>query len=161
MFSRSSMRFAVTLTFVATPLPVAAQAAPPASDDRAAALVVVRRLFDGMRAGDSAAVRATFHPKALLWSALVRNGAPEANPEPVDDFVRQVGTSHTEVWDERTSNEIVHVDGPLAVVWADYAFYLGSRFSHCGVDTFQLGRTPAGWKIVALADTRRREGCKQ
>jgi hypothetical protein len=56
---------------------------------------------------------------------------------------------------------VVHVDGPLAVVWTDYAFFAGQKFSHCGVDAFQLARTPAGWRIVALADTRKTEGCDE
>ena len=130
-------------------------------EERAAVLAVVRRLFDGMRAGDSAAVRAQFHPRAILWSAVVRNGAPEVRFDSVDVFVRAVGAPHQEAWDERTSNETVHIDGTLATVWTDYAFYAGARFSHCGVDTFQLARTQAGWKIVALADTRRRDGCSE
>jgi hypothetical protein len=44
-------------------------------------------------------------------------------------------------------------------VWTRYAFYAGEQFSHCGVDAIQLGWTVDGWRIVALADTRRREGC--
>ena len=135
--------------------------APAGSDDRAAVLRVVRRLFDGMRAGDSAVVRAQFHPNALLWSAMSRNGVAEARFDSLDVFVRAVGTPHQEVWDERTSNEVVHIDGPLASVWMDYSFYAGSRFSHCGVDAFQLARSGTGWKIVALADTRRRDPCKR
>ena len=157
-------RLSMCAAFVFIVLSLAASAGAQeatASSDRAAVLGVVRRLFDGMRAGDSAAVRATFHPKAVLWSALLRNGAPEARFDSIDEFARAVGTPHNEKWDERTSNETVHVDGPLAVVWTDYSFYLGTRFSHCGVDTFQLARTDAGWKIVALADTRRRETCSE
>ena len=47
----------------------------------------------------------------------------------------------------------------LASVWMDYRFYVGECFSHCGVDTFHLVRTAEGWRIVDLADARRREGC--
>jgi hypothetical protein len=142
-------------------LPAAARAqAKGGSEDRAAVLAVVRRLFDGMRAGDSAVVRAQFHPRAILWSAAVRNGVPEARFDSLSEFARAVGTPHQEVWDERISNEVVQLDGPLATVWVDYSFYAGSRFSHCGVDAFQLARLEGGWKIVSLADTRRRDGCK-
>ena len=51
------------------------------------------------------------------------------------------------------------MDGNLANVWVYYEFYAGDKFSHCGVDNFQLGRTDAGWKIILLADSRRRQGC--
>jgi hypothetical protein len=40
-----------------------------------------------------------------------------------------------------------------------YVFYVGDRFSHCGVDSFQLVRISAGWRIIQIADTRRKEGC--
>jgi len=141
-------------------IPAAARAQATGTADRAAVLAVVRRLFDGMRAGDSAVVRAQFHPRAILWSALVRNGVPEVRFDSLSEFARAVGTPHPEVWDERISNEVVQLDGPVATVWVDYSFYLGSRFSHCGIDAFQLARSETGWKIVSLADTRRRDGCK-
>jgi hypothetical protein len=44
-------------------------------------------------------------------------------------------------------------------VWTEYDFHLGDKFSHCGVDAFHLLKTSAGWKVVALSDTARREGC--
>jgi hypothetical protein len=44
-------------------------------------------------------------------------------------------------------------------VWTEYDFHLGTNFSHCGIDAFQLLKTSAGWKIVALSDTAQREGC--
>lgn len=127
--------------------------------DRAAALAVVQRLFDGMRAGDSAAVRATFHSAALLATAAIRQGKAVVQIDTVDAFVRAVGTPHPEVWDERIRATRVEVDGPLASVWAEYSFYAGAKFSHCGIDAFQVARDGQEWRIVALTDTRRKEGC--
>ena len=46
-----------------------------------------------------------------------------------------------------------------ATIWAEYDFYLGDQFSHCGVDVMWLAKLATGWKIIALSDTRRREGC--
>lgn len=136
--------------------PAAAQRAEP---EREAVLAPIRQLFDGMRRGDSAAVRAVFHPGAFLATALVRDGAPAVRGDSLEAFVRAVGTPHDEVWDERLFNEEVRIDGPLAAVWTEYSFYAGTRFSHCGVDAFQLARTADGWRIIALTDTRRRDGC--
>ncbi len=135
-----------------------ARAQDPAAD-RSAVLAVVSRLFDGMRAGDSAAVRATFHPRALLASAAVKKGTPVFEVDSVDAFVRAVGTPHDVTWDERVRDTRVEIDGPLASVWAEYSFYAGPKFSHCGIDAFQLARDGEVWRIVALTDTRRREGC--
>jgi hypothetical protein len=141
------------LSAVTAPLP--AQTAP----DRPAILSVVHRLFDGMRRGDSAMVRSTFHPRASLTTAAVRQGKPAVLFEEVGNFVQAVGAPHDSVWDERISNEVVLQDGTLAVVWTDYRFYVGDRFSHCGVDAFTLAKEDDAWKIVALTDTRRRQGC--
>jgi hypothetical protein len=44
-------------------------------------------------------------------------------------------------------------------VWADYKFFRGATLSHCGVDHFLLVKEGGSWKIIELADTRRREGC--
>lgn len=127
--------------------------------DEADVLAVLTRLFEGMRAGDSAAVRAAFDTSARLMSVAVRDGVPVVGAERVDEFVRSVGTPHAERWDERIWDPRVSVDGRLAAVWTPYAFYLGDRLSHCGVDSFQLFKGRDGWKIVYLADTRRRDGC--
>jgi hypothetical protein len=141
--------------------PSAAPAAR-AGTEEAAVLAVVTRLFDAMRAGDSAAVRAVFHPQAQLGSALVRpDGTPVVRTDSVGSFVRSIGAPHPEVLDERLRNTLVHVDGPLASVWTGYGFFLGQKFSHCGVDAFHLARTAEGWRIVSLFDTRQRTGCPE
>ena len=131
------------------------------SSDRDAVMRTVMRLFDGMRAGDSAMVRSAFDSNPRLVTTMVRDGVPVLTTGSVDDFIRAVGTPHPEVWDERISGEVVHIDGPLAAVWMRYSFYAGSRFSHCGVNAIELFRRPDGWRITSIADTRRRERCDE
>jgi Domain of unknown function (DUF4440) len=122
-------------------------------------LDVVRRLFDAMRAGDSAAIRGLFEPGTRLQSVGMRQGALTVSEDSLGMFLRVIGAPHAEVYDERIANERVLIDGPFAVAWVDYTFYVGERKSHCGVDVFQLVRRPAGWRIFGLTDTRRRENC--
>ncbi len=151
-------RVALLLASLSVAAPAAAQQAP----DREAILAVTKRLFDGMRAGDSATVRSVFHPKVFMASAFVRQGTPTLSLDgAVDGFVKAVGTPHAEVWDERVANEVVHQDGTLATVWMDYTFYLGTKLSHCGVDAFIIAKEASDWKIISLVDTRRREGCPE
>lgn len=125
-----------------------------------AVLDVVQRLFDGMRAADSALVRSTFHPDAVLIGTEDPEGAPATRVMPIDGFVRAVGAASGE-WDERFWDWEVEVEENLAAVWTRYAFYLDGEFSHCGVDAFLLARSEDGWKIVSLSDTRQREGCER
>lgn len=120
---------------------------------------VIQRLFDGMRAGDSTAVRAVFHPVGRLLTTGTRQGAPFVQAVQIDQFVRAVGTPHAEVWDERIWDLQIRSDDNLATAWMNYAFYLGDKLSHCGVNSFELFRAPDGWKVIGITDTRRTEGC--
>jgi hypothetical protein len=74
-------------------------------------------------------------------------------------FLKAVGTPHPEPWSEPIWDARIEVDGTFAQVWTQYAFYLGKKFSHCGVDAFQLVNDGKGWKIIHLADTRHTSGC--
>ena len=40
-----------------------------------------------------------------------------------------------------------------------YKFYVGEKFSHCGVNSFQLVKIRGEWKIQYIIDTRRRQNC--
>lgn len=146
---------ALLLSFILPSPALQAQAAP----DRTAILAVVSGFFDGMRSGDSGAIRAMLHPRALLATAVVRQGTAGVEFDGIEEVLTAIGTPHDSVWDERLSNQRVLQDGTLAIVWTDYHFYVGSRFNHCGVDAFTLAKEGDGWKIIALTDTRRRQGC--
>ena len=166
---RTFILAAAVLAGLSTPLPVSAQQAvagrdaPGAAymtDDARAIARVVHDLFDGMRAGDSAAVRRVFHPQVRTITSFRREGQPMlAIEDGIEGFVQAVGTPHEEVWDERIWGLLIRTDGDFGMAWMNYAFYLGSTFSHCGIDLMELVRTPEGWKIIGLADTRQREGC--
>lgn len=147
-------------TLCAAPRAVQAQASAAESVEQ---MKVVRELFDAMRAGDSARVRAVFHPRmqALLTSDVGPDGKARVQATPVDAFVRMVGQPRTDVIDERIFNPRVLIDGPLASVWTDYTLFLGSRQLHCGVDVFHVAKDGEVWKIVALTDTRRTTGCQK
>ena len=124
-------------------------------------LKVVTRLFDGMRAGDSSIVRSVFHDQVEMYTSFTdREGKPALKKDDVEKFIAAVGSPHDDIWDEPIWDSEVRIDGNLAQVWTKYAFYAGKRFSHCGVDAFHLARTPEGWKIFHLTDTRQREGCQ-
>ena len=140
---------------------LAAPALARAQSEETAVRAVVDRLFDAMRAGDSAAFRATLHPEARLASAGEREGQPVLELlESLDGFVAAVGTPRAEVWDERIWDVEIKVEDRLATLWTRYAFFIDNRLSHCGIDVFQLFKDADGWRIFEIADTRRQEGCE-
>jgi hypothetical protein len=141
------------LLLAALLLPSAARAQSP---DHDAAYAVVTKLFDGMRTRDTTAMRASFVESATLQSV----SATGIRTDAINAWIGSVaGAPAGLVLDERLANPVVQVNGDLASVWVDYWFFAGERFSHCGVDAFVLARQGGTWKIISVADTRRREGC--
>ncbi|WAT17637.1 nuclear transport factor 2 family protein [Aurantiacibacter sp. MUD11] len=54
----------------------------------------------------------------------------------------------------------VLVDGPVAMVWADFGFYLDGERSHCGVDIFTLVREGDEWKIATITYSHVTQACE-
>ena len=159
------LQVALAASLTLFPCMLRAQASPTAPADtaaeRAAVVAVITRLFDGMRARDTAAMRSVFHPTALLLSSSIRNGTPVVSSDPIDAWISSIGKAPPgAVLDERLMNTTVHIEDGLASVWTEYEFWAGERFSHCGVDAMLLGKTSDGWKLLSIADTRRRVGCR-
>lgn len=122
----------------------------------------INTLFDGMRKGDSTMLKTVFADGMVLQSVgNKRDGSVVLSTEKPSDFVKQVSAPHKEVYDERITWGDIKIDGPLASVWTPYKFYLGDKFSHCGVNFFQLMKTAAGWKIIYIVDTRRKDNCPE
>lgn len=130
------------------------------SSEKENVIKVIKQLFDGMRQVDSAAVRSVFHPSARLQTTFTdKEGAPQLKDGSLEQFIKSVGTPHEGLYDERISEYIVEVDDNLATAWTPYEFYISDKFSHCGVNAFQLFKTPDGWRIIQIIDTRRKENC--
>jgi hypothetical protein len=121
----------------------------------------INNLFEGMRTSDTALLRSAFSPTAVLQTVLKnREGKVVVRNEQVDKFIESVGKPHEQIYDERITFDLIRIDDDLAIAWTPYKFYIGDKFSHCGVNSFQLVRLNEGWKIQYLIDTRRKEGCK-
>lgn len=120
---------------------------------------VINQLFDGMRKGDSSLVSGTFSKGMIMQTISDRQGAVQVRSDDASGFLKAIGTPHSEKWDERITFDQILIDGNLASVWTGYKFFIGEKFSHCGVNSFQLVKKNEGWKIVYLIDTRRKEAC--
>lgn len=133
------------------------------SDEKESVKKVIVQLFDAMKAGDSTRLAAVFHPEARLQTASLhpKTGQTTLETDDISAFITQVGMPHPEIYDERITAYEISVDGPLATAWTPYRFYVGEKFSHCGVNAFQLFKSKDGWKIIQITDTRRRESCEE
>jgi len=121
----------------------------------------INNLFEGMRKSDAALIKSAFSETAVLQTIKKnKEGKLIVENENVADFLTAVTKPHTEAYDERIVFETIKIDGPLASVWTPYKFYVGTAFSHCGVDSYQLVKIDGKWKIQYLIDTRRKDGCE-
>ena len=122
---------------------------------------VVNQLFAAMKNIDAAKLKETFADGAVLQTiSRKQDGSFFVQDEKVNDFAESIGKAKKDSLDEQIVFETIKIDGPLASVWAPYKFYYAGKFSHCGVDSFQLVRINGSWKIQFLIDTRRRQGCE-
>ena len=121
---------------------------------------VINRMFTGMKNADIALLKSSFADSMVLQT-ISRNKegnlvVQNENPADFIDFVKKESPGNA---DERITFDVVKVDGPLAIAWTPYNFYYKGKFSHCGVNSFQLVRFNGEWKIQYLIDTRRGQGC--
>ena len=144
------------LTFVMVLLAATRLFAAEASEEKAV-LAVVQKFFDALAARDADAARAVLIPEGRYYSVR-ENGAVS-------------GASHAELAArlpagkekllERMRNPRVMIRGGIATVWTEYDFHRDGKFSHCGVDSFNLVKMPEGWKIAGLMYTVEPRGCPE
>lgn len=120
----------------------------------------INNLFTGMRNADSSMVRSAFNQGAILQTiGKTKDGNGVVRSSDLNAFIASIAKPHPEIYDERIVFTKILIDDQLASVWTDYQFYIGDKFSHCGVNSFQLVKVNDSWKIVYLIDTRRKEKC--
>jgi hypothetical protein len=144
------LAFAATASAQTPATPASAQA-----PQDTAVLAVVNRMFEGFAKKDTTIIRSTLHDDVKLVTAVTnREGKPVVQTGTMDDFLKTIASAPGKL-DERLFNPEIRVDGNLATVWVLYEFWHDDKYSHCGIDSFQLARTEMGWKIFSIADTRR------
>ena len=121
---------------------------------------VIGQMFTAMKNADAVTLRTLFADSALLQSIATPEGKVIIRNESIRDFIELVGKQPVGAVEERIQFETVKIAGPLAAVWTTYSFYFNGKFSHCGVNSFQLVRINNTWKIQYIIDTRRKEGCE-
>jgi hypothetical protein len=117
---------------------------------------VINKLFQAMKTSDGMSLKECFADSAILQTITA---AGRIRNESVSAFVEQIGKLPKDAADERIEFDVVKTDAALATVWTPYQFFYNGKFSHCGVNSFQLVRLNGNWKIQYLIDTRRKAPC--
>lgn len=122
----------------------------------------IDRMFRLMKEADGMQMLSNCFADSAIMQTIVRDkdGNNLVKSYPVNDFAKLIGNMTAGMADERITYDFIKVDGPLAVAWTPYKFYLNGQLSHCGMNSFQLIRAKDGWRIQYIIDTRRKQGCE-
>lgn len=134
----------VTLALLTTAMldaPLTAQT----SADRDAVLKTIQAFFDTMTAKDVEGARKILVPQGRFHAMRMRDGDIRSFSN--EEYFAQL-QSEKRTLRERMWNPEVRVHGLIATVWTPYDFWIDGKFSHCGIDAFDLIKTKDGWQIA-------------
>lgn len=122
----------------------------------------IDKFFDGFHKGDTTIIKETLGTQLVMQTAFKnKEGKDVLNTDDFNNFLKAIATRGADQkWDERLLSYHIKVDGNMANAWTPYEFWFNEKFSHCGVNSFQLFHDNGTWKIIYLIDTRRRQGCE-
>ncbi len=119
---------------------------------------VVEKLFDAMRAGDGAAIRAMVVDDARL-DRLQPDGSLRQGT--FDRWINWVDQQAEGDADEQTFGvEVLSKSEELATVWAPFTIRYKGDLVGCGVNQFTLGKTAEGWRILYGIDMPATTDCE-
>lgn len=120
---------------------------------------VIHRFFQAMSDIDTSYLDEVLMDNASLSSAFLVEDNNTIGAGTKDQFIQSIARSKVGELDEQICNLKVDLDGGLANVWMDYTFYYQGKLSHCGVNNFTMALEGMNWKIISLADSRRKTDC--
>lgn len=124
-----------------------AAATQSSNADRDAVLKVVQAFFDTMTARDVDGARQVLQPQGRFHAVTMRDGKPDVRAFSNEEYFADLQASRQKM-QERIWTPEVRISGTIATLWAPYDFWIDGKFSHCGVDAFDLIKTEDGWKIA-------------
>ncbi len=117
--------------------------------------------FEGFHQGDTSKIKAVIDATMILKTiGKTKDGKVKIENSSVDDFLKVIhNRPSTQRWNEQLLLFKIEADADIAHVWTPYEFYFNEKFSHCGINIFQLYNDGNQWRILNITDTRHREGC--
>ncbi|MEO2052837.1 MAG: nuclear transport factor 2 family protein [Allomuricauda sp.] len=122
---------------------------------------VVETFFEGFHKQDSTIIKSTVADNVVLQTTG-RNaeGKTQFRNEEFSQFLKSIVSIPDSVkFQEKLTSFSIQVDRTMANAWVGYEFWLNDKFSHCGINSFQMVNFDGKWKIIYLIDTRGKEGC--
>jgi hypothetical protein len=115
---------------------------------------VIQNMFQAMLQADTTLLKTCFSDKVIFQTIVNKLEGVVIKTESINDFIQSIGKQTPNVLDERIEFGAIQMDELMATVWTPYTFYYKGKYSHKGVNSFQLVKLKEGWKIQYLIDTR-------
>jgi len=144
----------IVIIFFTTVFSVSAQQVNVNESEQTAVKLVIQNMFTAMKNSDTVLLKTCFSPTAVFQTIVSKDKVVVVKDETVQNFINSIGTQPAGSLDERIVFETVKTNKDLASVWTPYEFYYKDKYSHNGVNSFQLVKFKEGWKIQYLIDTR-------
>ena len=133
------------------------------NNEKAEVKAAIDTFFEGFHKGDTTLMKSVMMDKVMMQTIYKDQSgkAVLATDKPGNLINAIANRTEDQKWDERLLDYSIQVDGDMANAWTPYEFWFNGKFSHCGVNSFQLFNDNGKWKIIYLIDTRRKEGCQE
>ena len=135
-------------------------AAAAESDEKRAILAAVQEFFDALAAKDEARLMAAVVPEGRISAQRVKGGKAELHVDAWAEWAKSLAAAEVSL-EERMHGPKVRVKGSIASVWTYYTFYRDGKFSHCGIDNFDMAKVDGRWRILNVSYTAETEGCRR
>lgn len=139
-------------------LPGAVLTGAPAGDEEKQVIAVVNQFFTMLETRDAELGKKILQPGGVSFSTREKDNKivfKGTGFQALIDSIPNIKSDLKEVME----NPKVLLHKNIAVLWAEYKFYVNGEFSHCGVDAFNLLKTEEGWKITGILYTVEKDGC--
>jgi hypothetical protein len=117
---------------------------------------VVQNMFTAMKNSDTVLLKTCFSSNVIFQTVVNKAGEVTVKNESLQDFINSIGKQPVGSLDEQIQFDSIKVNRELASVWTPYQFFYKQKYSHSGVNSFQLVKHTGGWKIQYIIDTRYR-----
>lgn len=117
---------------------------------------VVQNMFTAMKNSDTVLLKTCFSSNVIFQTVVNKAGEVTVKNESLQDFINSIGKQPVGSLDEQIQFDSIKVNRELASVWTPYQFFYKQKYSHSGVNSFQLVKLTGGWKIQYIIDTRYR-----
>ena len=121
---------------------------------------VVNQFFAVLASRSVEDAREILVPEGAAFSLREKDNQTLLRFTAFQDLIKSLAESKKN-YKEVMTNPTVLIHNTIAVVWAEYKFYIDGEFSHCGVDAFNLVKTNNAWKISGIIYTVEPTGCNQ